>query len=51
MLNGAKVRTNPNLTLTDVAGQSVPVVPPLVNVNASNGVVHVIGSVLLPFVP
>jgi len=51
MLNGAKLRTNPSLTLTDVAGQSVSVVPPLVNINASNGVIHVIESVLLPFVP
>lgn len=51
MLNGEQLRTNPNLTLTDVAGQSVAVVPPLVNINASNGVIHVIGSVLLPFVP
>jgi len=51
MLNGDKLRTNPNLTLTDVAGQSISVVPPLVNLNARNGVVHVIDGVLLPFVP
>ena len=51
MLNGDTLRTNSNLTLTDVAGRSISVVPPLVNLNASNGVVHVVDGVLLPFVP
>jgi uncharacterized surface protein with fasciclin (FAS1) repeats len=51
MLNGKTLKANQDLTLTDVAGQRVPVVPPLVNVNATNGVVHVVGGVLLPFVP
>jgi uncharacterized surface protein with fasciclin (FAS1) repeats len=51
MLNGGIVTSNPNLTLTDVAGQTVAVVPPLVNVNASNGVIHQVDTVLLPFKP
>lgn len=49
MLNGQYVVTNPDLTINDIAGQSVGVEPSLVNVNASNGVIHVIDSVLLPF--
>jgi uncharacterized surface protein with fasciclin (FAS1) repeats len=48
MLNGQYVVTNPNLTLTDNAGQTIGVVAPLVNINASNGVIHVIDKVLLP---
>jgi uncharacterized surface protein with fasciclin (FAS1) repeats len=48
MLNGQYIVTNPNLTISDNAGQTVGVVPPFVNVNASNGVVHVINKVLLP---
>jgi uncharacterized surface protein with fasciclin (FAS1) repeats len=51
MLNGQFVITNPDLTLNDIAGQSVGVVPPFVNINASNGVIHVIDAVLLPFTP
>ena len=51
MLNGQYVITNPDLTLNDIAGQSVGVVPTLVNINASNGVIHVIDTVLLPFKP
>jgi uncharacterized surface protein with fasciclin (FAS1) repeats len=49
MLNGEYIRTNPGLTITDVAGQTVGVVGGLANINASNGVVHVIDKVLLPF--
>jgi uncharacterized surface protein with fasciclin (FAS1) repeats len=48
MLNGQYIATNPNLTISDNFGQTVGVVPALVNVNASNGVVHVIDKVLLP---
>jgi len=48
MLNGQYVVTNPNFTLNDNAGQTIGVVAPLVNVNASNGVIHVIDKVLLP---
>jgi len=51
MLNGESVRTNPDFTLTDIAGQSVGLVGGLSNINASNGVIHVIDKVLLPFVP
>jgi uncharacterized surface protein with fasciclin (FAS1) repeats len=48
MLNGKYVVTNPNFTLNDNAGQTIGVVAPLVNVNASNGVIHAIDKVLLP---
>ena len=51
MLNGGSVTANPNLTLTDGAGQTInPVLTPspLINVSASNGVVHAIDTVLLP---
>jgi uncharacterized surface protein with fasciclin (FAS1) repeats len=34
--------------LTDVDGQTVGIVAPLFNLNASNGVVHVVDTVLLP---
>jgi transforming growth factor-beta-induced protein len=51
MLNGAYVTTNPDLTITDVAGESIGVVPGLVNINARNGVIHVIDTVMLPFTP
>lgn len=51
MLNGQYVVTNPGAKLNDVAGQTVGVVlkPGLFNINASNGVIHVIDAVLLPF--
>jgi uncharacterized surface protein with fasciclin (FAS1) repeats len=48
MLNGGFIVTNPNLTINDNAGQTIGVVAPLVNINASNGVIHVIDTVLLP---
>jgi uncharacterized surface protein with fasciclin (FAS1) repeats len=51
MLTGDYIVSNPDLTLSDGAGQEVAVVPPLINVNASNGVIHVINTVLLPFAP
>jgi len=53
MLNGQYVVTNPGAKLNDVAGQTVGVVlqPGAFNINASNGVIHVIDAVLLPFVP
>lgn len=51
MLTGDYVVSNPDLTLTDGAGQQVAVVPPLININASNGVIHVVNTVLLPFAP
>jgi transforming growth factor-beta-induced protein len=51
MLTGDYIVSNPKLTLNDGAGQEVAVVPPLININASNGVIHVIDTVLLPFAP
>lgn len=52
MLNDQYIVTNANLTINDNAGQTIrPVVidgTALVNINASNGVIHVIDTVLLP---
>jgi uncharacterized surface protein with fasciclin (FAS1) repeats len=48
MLNGQYIVTNPDLTIEDNAGQTVRPVLPLVNINASNGVIHVIDTVLMP---
>ena len=48
MLNGQYIVTNPNLTIEDNAGQTIRPVLPLVNINASNGVIHVIDTVLQP---
>jgi uncharacterized surface protein with fasciclin (FAS1) repeats len=47
MLGGRYVVSNPNLTLSDNKAQTVAVVAPF-NVNASNGVIHAIDTVLLP---
>jgi uncharacterized surface protein with fasciclin (FAS1) repeats len=46
MLNGGMITTHPNLTITDGQGQTIT--PVLANVNASNGVIHAIDTVLLP---
>lgn len=51
MLAGGYITTMPNLSIIDGAYQMVSPVPSLVNVNASNGVIHVIDTVLLPFNP
>ena len=54
MLNKQYVVTNPGEKLNDIAGQTVNVVKDpsgLFNINASNGVIHVVDAVLLPFVP
>jgi uncharacterized surface protein with fasciclin (FAS1) repeats len=51
MLNGQYILTNPNLTINDNAGQTVGVIGDLANINAGNGVIHVIDTVLLPFAP
>ena len=51
MLMAGSIVTTPDLTIWDGAGQEVGLVAPLVNINASNGVIHVIDTVLLPFAP
>ena len=48
MLNGQYIVTNPNFTINDAAGKTIKAVLPLVNRNASNGVIHVIDGVLEP---
>ena len=45
MLNDQYIVTSPSLTIND----TVKPVLPLINLNASNGVIHVIDTVLLPF--
>jgi len=47
MLDDRYVVSNPNLTLTDNQARTITVVAPF-NVNASNGVIHAIDTVLLP---
>ena len=51
MLAGGVITSMPNLTIMDGAYQVANPVLSLVNVNASNGVIHVIDTVLLPFNP
>lgn len=57
MLNDQYVVTNPNLTLNDNVGQTIGIQvdpatgKPLANINARNGVIHVIDTVLLPSLP
>jgi uncharacterized surface protein with fasciclin (FAS1) repeats len=48
MLNGQYIVTNPDLSINDNAGKTIKPVLPLVNINASNGVIHVIDGVLEP---
>ena len=48
MLNGQYIVTNPDLTIEDNAGQTARPVLPLIDIKASNGVIHVIDTVLLP---
>jgi uncharacterized surface protein with fasciclin (FAS1) repeats len=51
MLNGQYIVTNPDLTITDNSGdpdKTISVVKGLFNINASNGVIHVIDGVLEP---
>jgi uncharacterized surface protein with fasciclin (FAS1) repeats len=48
MLNGQYIVTNPSLSINDNAGKTIKPVLPLVNINASNGVIHVIDGVLEP---
>jgi uncharacterized surface protein with fasciclin (FAS1) repeats len=49
MLNGGTVVSNPGLTLTDQLDRTINIVA--ANINASNGVIHVIDNVLLPVAP
>jgi transforming growth factor-beta-induced protein len=51
MLAGGYITTTPALSIIDGVPQAIGVVPPLVNINASNGVIHVIDTVMLPFNP
>ena len=51
MLMAGSIITMPDLTIWDGAGQEIGVVLPLVNINASNGVIHVVDTVMLPFAP
>ena len=51
MLMAGSIFTMPDLTIWDGAGQEIGVVLPLVNINASNGVIHVVDTVMLPFAP
>ncbi len=48
MLNDQYIVTNPDLTINDNKGQTIRPVLPLININASNGVIHVIDTVLQP---
>jgi len=51
MLNNQNVTINlADLTIQDAAGSETPagLVPSLLNVHATNGVIHVIDAVLLP---
>jgi uncharacterized surface protein with fasciclin (FAS1) repeats len=51
MLTGDYIVTSPDFTIADGAGQTAAPVLPFVNINASNGVIHVIDTVILPFAP
>ena len=51
MLMAGSIVTTPELAIWDGAGQEAGLVDPLININASNGVIHVIDTVLLPFAP
>jgi uncharacterized surface protein with fasciclin (FAS1) repeats len=49
MLNGGTVVANPDLTLTGAGNEDpVGIVAPFFDINARNGVIHVIDTVLLP---
>lgn len=51
MLAGGFITSMPNLSIIDGAYRMVGLVPSLINVNASNGVIHTIDTVMLPFDP
>lgn len=50
MFHGEWITPNSEHTINDVAGQTItPDLPGGVNINASNGVIHIIDTVMLPF--
>ncbi len=51
MLTGDSITTTPSLSIIDGVPQVVNPVLPLIDINASNGVIHVIDTVMLPFNP
>lgn len=48
MLAGGYIYTSPDLTISDNSGETIGLVMPYININASNGVIHVIDKVLMP---
>ena len=51
MLAGGYITTTPSLSIIDGFPQVISPVSELININASNGVIHVIDTVMLPFNP
>ena len=51
MLAGGYITSTPSLSLIDGVPQIINPVPTLIDINASNGVIHVIDTVMLPFNP
>ncbi len=51
MLAGGSITSTPSLTIIDGVPQVINPVAGLININATNGVVHVIDTVMLPFSP
>jgi len=51
MLAGGYITSTPSLSLIDGVPQVINPVPSLIDINASNGVIHVIDTVMLPFNP
>jgi len=49
MLAGGYITATPTPSIIDGVPQVINPVTPLININASNGVIHVIDTVLLPF--
>ena len=51
MLAGGYITTTPSLSIIDGFPRVINPVSELININASNGVIHVIDTVMLPFNP